>query len=172
MTWINFIIGALLLTLGRRLFWVFVAAIGALLAINIVSQAAPGELSDAALLIIALAAGLIGAALAMFLQRLALALAGFVAGVYLTMQVLALLGWNTQDVSWLLYLLGGVIVAGLITLLFDWALVFVSSLVGALLIAQTFNFAPSIELILVVLLFLAGIAIQFTLVPPGGGQAA
>src|ERR1700745_2245858 len=73
------VIGAIVLLFGRKLFWLCVAAIGfaagLTLAPHIVSEPTPLlQLSLAILL------GFIGALLALFVQKLAIGLAGFIAG--------------------------------------------------------------------------------------------
>ncbi len=61
-------VGAALLILGRKLFWVFVGAIGFVLGMDIASRFLQGR-PDWLILIVALGAGVLGALLALFLQR-------------------------------------------------------------------------------------------------------
>src|SRR5690349_11228256 len=75
------VVGALLLLVGRRLFWLLVGIAGFLFAWSLSYQyfhlREPG-----AQLLLAVVAGLVGVALAVFAQKLAIAFAGFVAGAY------------------------------------------------------------------------------------------
>jgi hypothetical protein len=116
--------------------------------------------SETFILVIGLLGGVIGALLAIFMQRLAVAAAGFVAGGYLMVTVLGWLGMGSQGVTWLPFLIGGVVGALLVAMMFDWALIFLSSLSGAELIAQNVGARPSISLLLLVVLLVVGIVVQ------------
>ncbi len=159
MTIIPILLGLALLFLGRKLFWLFVAVVGFVVGTGLASQFLQGQ-SEAFILIIGLLGGIIGALLAIFLQRLAVAAAGFVAGGYLMVTVLGWLGMGSQGVTWLPFLIGGVIGALLVVVMFDWALIFLSALVGAELVVNGFSARPSISLILLVVLLVVGIVVQ------------
>jgi hypothetical protein len=62
--------------------------------------------------------------------------------------------------TWIVYILGGVIGVILISLLFDWALIALSSLAGASLILQSFLPQNAAGGILFFILFLLGVLIQ------------
>ena len=78
--------GLALLTLGRRLFWLFVGLVGFAVGVALAAQFVQGP--EWQVLVIALAAGLVGILFALVLQQAALALAGFIAGAYVVMAVL------------------------------------------------------------------------------------
>ncbi len=83
---LNLLVGILLLFLGRRIFWLFVGGVGFVAAIDLVSRLAmpwPTWLT----LVVALAAGLVGALLAILLQEVAVGIAGFLAGGYIVLHV-------------------------------------------------------------------------------------
>jgi glucose-6-phosphate-specific signal transduction histidine kinase len=86
--------------------------------------------------------------------------AGFAAGGYIIINLLDLLGLKLGHVIWLPYLIGGVVGALLLYLIFDWALIFVSSLSGASLIIQAVNLNPRLELGVYIALVILGIIIQ------------
>jgi hypothetical protein len=159
MTIIPILLGAALLFLGRKLFWLFVAVVGFVVGTGLASQFLQGQ-SETFILVIGLLSGVIGALLAIFLQRLAVAAAGFVAGGYLMVTVLGWLGMGSQGVTWLPFLIGGAIGALLVAIMFDWALIFLSCLVGAELVVNGLNARPSISLILLVVLLVVGIVVQ------------
>lgn len=151
--------GLALLTLGRKLFWLFVAAIGfevgALMAPRFLPQ--PSEI---AVLVIALALGLVGALLAISLQELIVGAAGFIAGGVTAIGLSDLLN---IDVNWLpivAFIVGGIIGATLFAMLFDWALVAVSSLVGAITLADIFLPRGTTQIVVIAILFIIGVAIQ------------
>jgi hypothetical protein len=110
--------------------------------------------------VLAILTGITGAVLAVFFQKIAVGLAGFAAGGYIGINLLRLLGFNLGQIIWLPYLIGGVVGAVLLYLIFDWALIFVSSLSGASLIIQAVNFNPRLELGMFIALVILGIIIQ------------
>lgn len=159
---INLLLGALLLAFGRKLFWFFVGALGFLVGFNLATRLIPGE-SDWVLIVIALAAGIAGALLAGFLQRLAIGLAGFLAGGYLALISLELLGLEQGGFAWIPFILGGILGAILTSVLFDWALIVLSSLTGAMLISQALQPQAAPSLLLFAILAIVGILVQASL---------
>ena len=74
------LVGAVILLFGRKLFWLFVAAVGFAIGIEItphLMQHPPAWLAIAVALIL----GLMGALLTIVLQKFAIAVVGFLAGV-------------------------------------------------------------------------------------------
>jgi hypothetical protein len=153
------VLGVLMLLAGRRLFWLFVGAVGFLLGSSLVNQFLPGE-SELVILLLASLAGVIGVVLALFFQRIAVGVAGFIAVGYLTTSVIANAGWQVNLPSWLIFLVSGLIGAILTAFLFEWALIILSSLVGANLLLNVFNLEQWIGLIVFFLMFLIGVMIQ------------
>jgi hypothetical protein len=160
---IRILVGGLLLILGRKLFWIFVGAIGFLFGFNLASQYLSAQ-PDWVILLVAVLAGIIGAGLAVFVQRAAVVVAGFLAGGYLTLQLLAQLGIGAQpapgDFAWLPFIVGGIVGALLLSVLFDWALIFLSSLAGANLITQAVNPDANVFTLIFVGLLLIGVLVQ------------
>src|SRR6184192_2433600 len=76
---ISVIIGVAILLFGRKLFWLFVAALGFAVGLEIAAyfMSEPAQWMK---LLVALGCGVIGALLAILLQKLAIAIAGFIAG--------------------------------------------------------------------------------------------
>jgi hypothetical protein len=160
MEFITLLIGIALLTMGRKLFWLFIAVIGFYFGLNIAGRFL-GDIEGAVIPIaIVLAVG--GAVLAFFMQRLALGAAGFLIGGYLVLTFIApeiSFGWPMAA----LFIAGGVIGALLVALIFQWALVILTSLTGALLIIDSIAVQPPLLTLLFAVLFLIGMAIQFGL---------
>ena len=75
----DFVTGALLLALGRKLFWLFVAIAGFYAGIEVVRVLLAGQ-PTWLMWVVGLGAGLIGALLTMLFQRVGFALGGFYAG--------------------------------------------------------------------------------------------
>lgn len=153
--------GGALLLLGRSLFWLFVAGAGFAAAWAFVPDVLNVH-SQLLLIGISLAAGLIGALLAIFLQQIAILLAGFLAGGYFLLTVLGIFGVTMGRYNWLPFVIGGLMGALLVAALFQWALIILSSLAGASLVVQSIQLEPSIELIALIGLFIVGMVIQAT----------
>ena len=164
------IAGILLLFFGRRLFWLCVAAAGFAAASRIGTEIFP-ENSGMMVLIVALLCGVIGAVIAVFLQRAAIALAGFILGGYLALALLenfvVLHGSGAQQMLWFAGIIGGVIGAIVISVFFDWALIFLSSLAGALLVVEAFlpawharNTAAGSSALIFIVLSVCGVLVQ------------
>lgn len=150
--------GIALLIAGRRLYWLFVGAIGFVIGVVFTSQIFAG-LSDLALGVIALTAGVLGALLALAVQRLALPIAGFLAGGYILKTLFDALGLNLA--AWLPFLIGGIIGAVLVAMLFDPALVVLSALLGASMLINLLSAERWMNLTLLAVLTAIGITIQF-----------
>ena len=130
------LVGILLLTLGRKLFWLFVAAIGFLVGTEFAAPFLPA--GSGWLVAVGLVLGLVGAVLALVVQKFAVAAAGFLAGGYFLMT--ALVAWAPQDSAygWITFLIGGFVGAMLMIFVFNWALIVFSSISGAHLIVHAF----------------------------------
>ena len=61
---------------------------------------------------------------------------------------------------WLPYIIGGIIGAVILYFVFDWALIFLSTLTGATLIVRVVAFDPWVEMTLFFALVIAGMAFQ------------
>jgi hypothetical protein len=164
MDYVFILLGVILLLLGRRLFWLLVGVVGFVAGLNL----APLLVTDQpawAILLIALLAGLVGSVLAAFMQRLMVALAGFLAAGYILTQLLAYFQIDLGGIAWLVFLLGGALGAVLASVTFDWALVILSSLTGATLLVDGLSrlvpgFDGTLSALLILILFIVGIAFQ------------
>jgi len=154
--------GVGMLLLGRQLFWLFVAAMGLVLALDLVAPAFPGQ-PPWIVTLIALGAGLLGAVIAIVWQWVAVGVAGFMAGGYVAINILPAIRVATDGFPWLLFLVGGIVGVVLLLALFDWALITLSSLFGATMIVQAIPLDPLISMLLFGGLVLAGIMIQASL---------
>jgi len=150
-------VGLALLFFGRQLFWLFVAGAGFAAGLALATDLFQGQ-PDWLVLAVAVIAGVLGAVLSIFLQRLAVGLAGFFTGAYTVLTVVARLGY--QDWVWIAALCGGILGALLVIVLFDWALIILSALTGALLVVDKLRLEPSLELLAFAVLLVAGIVSQ------------
>lgn len=156
---LNILTGTIMITSGRKFFWLFVGCIG--FAIGLQYVPFYWDVSSQTLLIVfSIITGIIGALLAVLFQKLAIGLAGFIGGGYIAIYLLDILGLDMEKYFFLPYIVGGTIGAMLLFFIFDWALIIVSSFTGAMLIVQTVNLDQDIELWLLIALFAFGILIQ------------
>jgi hypothetical protein len=130
----DFAAGALLLTLGRRLFWLFVAIAGFYVGVEVVRvllAAQPSWLMWA----VGIGAGLLGALLAILFQRVGFALGGFYAGGYAALIIAE--RFVPGAVGGTVFFIGGLAGALFAAWLMDWAIIVMSCLVGAALIVAS-----------------------------------
>lgn len=156
------LVGAALLLVGRQLYWLFVAGVGFAVAIDLVARLTEIQ-SPLLLIIIGLGAGIAGALLAVLLQRLAIAVAGFFAGGYVTLALLDLVELRAPALGWILALVGAVVGVVLTLVLFEWALIILSSMAGAGVIVQTLDLRRLVTMVVFAILLAIGIAIQASL---------
>ncbi len=162
MSIVNILGGTVLLAFGRKIFWLFVAAIGFFAGLDLASRYLHVK-PDWLTFVIALAVGLLGALLAYFFQKLAIAVAGFLAGAYIIARFASQLAVQLKIPEWLIILIGGFIGIFLISIIFEWALTILSSLAGAILIVDGFKLAGLIAIIIGLLLFVVGLVFQTSL---------
>jgi Domain of unknown function (DUF4203) len=166
---VGLLVGAAILLLGRKLFWLFVAAIGfalgAELAPQIIHQPAPSVT-----LIFAIALGLLGALVAFLIQKFAIAASGFVAGGWFALRLYTLIAGYVRNTE-VVFIVGGILGAVLFAVLFDWALILFSSLVGARLIATAILLSQTTRAILFILLVVIGVAVQSRMLSPARRSA-
>jgi hypothetical protein len=155
---ISIIIGGALLIAGHRLFWLFVGAAGFVAGLQLTTQFWQGP--EIMAIIIGLVVGIIFALLAIFLQGVAIGIAGFLAGGYILTVLAAMIGLNQGGFSWIVYLMGGIIGFLLVIFLFDWAIITLSSLAGASLITQALLLPSGIGGVIFLALVIVGIVIQ------------
>jgi hypothetical protein len=153
------IAGILLLLLGRHLFWLFVGIIGFIAGMNLATQYLTA-LPDWVIIVVGLVAGLIGAVLAVLFQRIAVAVAGFLAGSYLAAYLMASLGVDMAQFEGIVTIIAGILGAILVFVLFDWALILLSSLVGSSLIVPALTADSQLQLVLFLVLAVFGILVQ------------
>jgi hypothetical protein len=152
-------IGLIVLTLGRKLFWLFVGAIGFISGLYIATYSLYGQ-PEWVMFLIGLIAGIAGAIFAVYLQRFAVILSGFFAGGYLILNLVYMWGWHMGRVPWLIFLIGGIVGAVAAATFFDWALIILSSLTGATMITHALPLNPVPKLLVLAILIFIGLFIQ------------
>jgi hypothetical protein len=154
---VQLILGAIVLLFGRSLFWLFVAIVGFLVGLEVGQQLAADQ-TVAIQILIGVGLGVIGALVAMFAQRLGFAIAGFYAGGYLGAAAAESMTLPSDPRVWMI--LGGVIGALVAFVIMDWAIVVLSSLVGAGTITTAIGPESNASAILFVVLAAVGIIVQ------------
>lgn len=153
------LVGVIVLTMGRKLFWLAVAAIGFILGLSLGIHLTGGQ-ADWIVLIVALFVGGLGALLAVLAQKIATAAAGFLLGGYLTTWLWQLLGFELNEWAWLLFIIGGIISLILVLSLLEVALIALSSIIGASLIVGALDLNPAIIGLVFLVLLGVGIVLQ------------
>jgi hypothetical protein len=151
--------GIALLLFGRRLFWVFVGVIGFIAGMRFGAEVVKGQ-PEAVILLIAIGMGLLAGLLAVVLQRVAVAVAGGLAGGMIAMEVASMLGSTSEPARWIFFLVGAALAAILVLAVFDWALILLSALSGANLVSGALPLGHTAQLIVLAILFLAGVLAQ------------
>lgn len=156
------ILGIISLFFGRRLFWIFAALIGLSVGLILGAEVLQGQ----ALLIrviVAIAFAAICAMLALYAEKIMIILAGFF-GLGVLGYLIANLFKLPSLFHWLLFIGLGILGAVLISRYMEWAIVIISSLVGAIMVGAGlggfthFNFL--VDLLIFLGLLAAGIFFQ------------
>jgi hypothetical protein len=160
---LSVVLGIILLTMGKKLYWLMVGAVGFVIGLALATQYL--QLDPPWLIyIVALVAGVMGAVLGIFVQRFAIALVGFIVSGYGVMYVAGLFGLKDEPFIWMAFIIGGIVGLLLVASVFDWALYILSSWAGATLITRTvtggIGMNETLGLIVFFVLFVMGIILQ------------
>ncbi|QDU97823.1 TM7S3/TM198-like domain-containing protein [Lignipirellula cremea] len=161
---IRILLGIVLLLFGRKLYWVFVAIAGFLVGMQLADVLLVGQ-GQVVRILAAVAAGLIGALLGVIAQRLAFAICGLYAGGYAALRIAEMAGSTENHLLW--FILGGVIGAIIAAVIMDWAIIVLSSLMGAGAIVGELTLHPQYAFALFVALVVFGIILQSQSLEPG-----
>ena len=155
---LNVVLGGALLVAGRKLFWLLVGTIGFLIGIGLAARLIHG--SELITVVVGLLLGVVFAMLAIFLQSVAIGLAGFLGGGYVLLGIASLLGLTDTTVSLVAFVVGGIAGVILVGVLFDWALISISAFAGASMIVQGLGLQPAAAALPYLGLMLLGVLIQ------------
>jgi hypothetical protein len=166
MNYPNLIVGAALALFGRKMFWLFVGGLG-FLAGFAYTETLIGQRPDYIVVLIAVAAGVAGALLAVFLQGLAVGVAGFMAGGFIALEILRIVEFQAGQYTWLICFAGGILGTMLLVFVFDWALIVLSTVIGASLVAETLPMDPEYRIWSFLAIVVVGCAVQAKLMDAG-----
>jgi hypothetical protein len=152
-------VGVILLLFGRKLFWLLVGSVGFVAGLSAATlvYAAP---SDPGVLLVALGCGVVGAILALLVQKIAIRVAGFVGGALLVLSFLHATTMESEGLLWAIVLIGGITGTILIGIIFDWVLIVLSSFCGAYLVVHGFALQGDDASFVLLALFAVGIVVQ------------
>jgi hypothetical protein len=156
--YLNVLIGGGLLLAGRKLFWLFVGALGFMLGLELAGRI-PFR-SEWVLVLGGLAMGALFALLAVAAETVAIGIAGFLGGGFGLMRLAILLGVGSSAAQILAFIVGGLLGIAFFVVLFDWALIVVSAGVGASLVTSGLFLTNAQRVLLFFFLFSIGILVQ------------
>ncbi|MDJ0835857.1 MAG: hypothetical protein QNK37_05025 [Acidobacteriota bacterium] len=163
MDWFQILIALALVMAGRRLYWVFLACVGFAAGFTLATEVFANA-TDMEIIIVGLVLGLMGLFVALFLQKAAIGVGGFLGGSYITLAMMDLVGVPTAGLNLLIPLLGGLVGIILLVMLFDAALVLLSSIAGAALLVQVTTLNPPYDTLLFLVIAIFGMMFQFRLI--------
>ena len=157
---VTLVVGLAVLLFGRRLFWLFVGAVGFAAGAGVGAALFPDQ-PEWLILLVALGIGLLGAWLATVVEVALVGVASFFAGAYAGLSLLRLFGAGQDWQLGLAALVGGVVGLVLALSSFDQALMLLSATTGAALLVQTPILTPMVSRVAFVLLVILGVAFQW-----------
>ncbi|MDX1383462.1 MAG: hypothetical protein R3190_07465, partial [Thermoanaerobaculia bacterium] len=133
--------------------------LGFLVAFQVVTEFA-SDTPEPLVWVLAGGVGVAGAVAAIFLQRVAVGVAGFLFGGYAVIWLLEYYGQELGNVAWVLALVGAALAAALAIAVLDEALMVLSSIIGAALLVGVSGLDALAGLIFFVALVIVGITVQ------------
>ena len=105
---LELVLGGVLLVLGRKLFWLFVAGVGFAVGMFVTPLLLP-DAPQGVTLAVAVALAVLGAVLAITVQKIAIGLVGFIAGGLIALWLLRALALDLGTLQWLVFIGGGIL---------------------------------------------------------------
>ena len=151
--------GGVLLVAGRRLYWLLVGLVGFVIGFRLAADflEGPGWLILAG----GLAAGFVASGLAVFFQRIAVAIAGFLIGGLAVLWIADQAGGGQPWWVWALALVAALVGVQLTRSVFEMALIVLSSILGATLVLEAWQGPVGQPGLWMLVLVAGGILIQF-----------
>ena len=153
------VIGAALLIFGRKGLALFLTALGAMAGVALAGMYLQHP-SNGVMIAAMIIGGLAGFAVAFFIQKVGVFLAGILGGGYAGYALADYMGWLPQGFPWIPVILCALLGIILAHFLLKWALIILSSVVGAYLLVGAFQLSPSLATPIMIVLAAAGIWFQ------------
>jgi hypothetical protein len=154
-----YLIGVILLIAGRKLYWFFSAVAGMIAGLYLGAVVLDAS-SQGWQIAFAVIGAILGAILAVGLQKLAIGLVGFVAGGYGALFLWQMLGLPDGRIELLPFILGGILAAVLVAVVFEYGLIALTSWGGATLISRELDLSGWLGAAVFFGLIIAGVVIQ------------
>lgn len=150
------VIGGIILFLGHELNFLFAAGMAALIGFRLTPKLPPQwpAWSDWAFMLVL---AIIAATLVLLSERAGYFISGFLAGGYLLIEYFAP---GVLTVPILPFMVGGVLGAAIIGFLTEWAMILVSSAIGAVYLLNLFVLSPTAEILIGAGMFIVGALVQ------------
>jgi hypothetical protein len=160
----------MLLVGGNQLPWLFVSGTAFVLTAYIINyfELVQNEFN---IIMISLTLGVIGVFLYYYLKRIPVIIAAFLAGGYISYAMPMMFGWNISGFSPLAFVIVGAITSAITIFWYSFALIFITTLSGSLLVLQYFNFGNIPSQAMFIVLVLVGLVTQFVMMQYGPSEA-
>ena len=156
--WLWVVAGVLLLLLGRRLYTALLGLVGFFVVYGVPEDVL--ALPDDMRLPVAVGVGVLAALLAFIVRKFAVALAGALLGAGGALWAIGISGVEWDPLWWIAVAVAAALGAWLLRVVFDTALIVVSSFVGALLIVAAIGLEGTPAHVAVAVLIVVGVAFQ------------
>ena len=155
---IPLIFGGAILLFGRVLYWLFVGVVAYFLGLELANNFLSGE--QGMIMLIAIISGIIGIALALVARYMAVGLAGFLVGGFLFFQITVVSDFDAGEFGWLIFVVGGVLGVMMVGFLSEWAVIILSSFMGAFLVLNELQVDESLQIWVYLGLVAVGMIVQ------------
>ncbi len=155
---LNLVIGAILLVAGRKLFWLLVGGIGFVIGVQLATRFFNG--SQITMILAGVILGIIFAMLALFVESIAIGIAGFLGGGYVLLSIAGMFALDRGLLGGVIFIIGGILGIILVVTLLNWALITISSLAGASMVISAFGLTAATAGLIFIGLVIAGVLIQ------------
>ncbi len=156
--WLWAVAGLLLLLLGRQLYTALIGLVGFFVVFGVPRDLLP--LASELRLLMAVGVGVLAALLAFIVRKVAVALAGAMLGVGAALWAISFYGAQWDILWWIVIAAAAVLGAWALRVVFETALIVVSSFIGALLIMAAVGLDGLPAHVGVALLIVVGVAFQ------------
>ncbi len=156
------VIGFIIMVAGHQANWMFVGSVSFVVASFLVREYRV-VISETESIIFALASGLLGSMLVVYLRKWTVVLASMICGAYISYYLPSTLDWNTAWISWPILLAAAIASGALVLVWGELPLILISTLMGVTLIIQYLHLVSISTLALFIVLLFFGLISQWLL---------